>query len=168
MEQFLPADEVLLTVKPKSRELYRKCWLAFMQFSEKSAEFDERMPSELEFIAYFNHLRLECKRALSSLWTTYSMLNTVVKGKYNKNLQSYHRFTRLVKSFDVDNKRKAEVFSTQDMNEFLEKDLSTPYWIVRKAVAVLAYFGGLRLTELIDLQVFRFIFISLDIRYFSF
>ena len=69
------------------------------------------------------------------MWTTYSMLNSVVKSKYGFNLKNYVRVTSLIKSFDVDIKKKAEVFSTEDIDSFIQiKELVSPYWLVRKVV----------------------------------
>ena len=39
--------------------------------------------------------------------------------------------------------KKAEVFSTEDADTFLSSPkLFDPYWLVRKVVVLLAYFGG--------------------------
>ena len=92
--------------------------------------------------------------ASSSLWTIYSMINSVSKGKYSFNLKLYCRVTILLKSFDVDIKRKANVFSTNNIQQFLlDADSTTPYWIVRKTIVCLAYYGGLRHTEMMDIQI---------------
>ena len=81
------------------------------------------------------------------------MLNAVIKGKYGRPLQDYPRLTALIKSFDTDVKQKAAVFTTVDIEQFLLKELTTPYWMLRKAVIVFAFCGGLRLQELMDLKV---------------
>ena len=49
--------------------------------------------------------------ASSSLWTIYSMINSVTKGKYSFNLKQYCRVTILLKSFEIDIKQKAPVTS---------------------------------------------------------
>ena len=54
----------------------------------------------------------------------------------------------LLKSIDVDIKLKVNVFSTSIISQFLlDADSSTPYWIVRKTIVCLAYYGELRQTE---------------------
>ena len=56
--------------------------------------------------------------ASSTMWTTYSMINSTIKGKYGSYLD--------------------------EVQIFENKALSWAYWLVRKAVVVLAFFGGLR------------------------
>ena len=46
------------------------------------------------------------------------------------------------------------MFSTSIIQQFLlDSDSSTSYWIVRKTIVCLAYDGGLRLTEIMDVQI---------------
>lgn len=45
----------------------------------------------------------------------------------------------------TDVKKKAAVFSTEEINNFVKDDsISTAYWLVQKVVVLLAFFGGLR------------------------
>ena len=105
----------------------------FKERAVNSGEFEERMPTEDEFADYFRSLRLEKKLSSSTMWTTYSIVNAVVKGKYGKRLQNYLRLTTLLKSFDTDTKKKAAVFEMEELGAFVaSQELSTPYWLVRK------------------------------------
>ena len=71
--------------------------------------------------------------ASSSLWTMYSMVNSVTKVKYSLSLKAYPRITSVLKSMDVDCKKKAKTFNKQDFDKFIEnKAILTPYWLVRK------------------------------------
>ena len=71
--------------------------------------------------------------ASSTMWTMYSMLNSVTKSKYNFALKNYSRVTMLLKSFDTDVKKKATTFSKDEFDLFVGSvDYSTPYWLVRK------------------------------------
>ena len=95
--------------------------------------------------------------ASSTMWTLYSMLNSVLKGKYNFAMTNYPRITTLLKSYDVDMKKKARVFSKEEFDNFVgNADLTTPYWLVQKVVMIVCYFGGLRHTEADGLQVENF------------
>ena len=107
MEPTIFSDEdALKTVKPKSRPVYAKTWASFLDYnSSKKDELKNRMPNEKELCDYFVFLREEKKRASSSLWTIYSMLNAVIKGKYGRPLQEYPRLTALIKSLDTDVKQ---------------------------------------------------------------
>ena len=54
----------------------------------------------------------------------------------------------------TDVKRKAAIFTTAQVNSFVnDNTIGSPYWLVRKIVVILAYFGGLRLTETLELQL---------------
>ena len=67
------------------------------------------------------------------MWTTYSLLNSVCKGKY---LQQYPRLQSVLKAFDV--KKKAHIFTKEEIGEFVRNDtLSGPYWFVRKASVII-------------------------------
>ena len=112
------------------------------------------MPTEDEFMDFFKHLRNELGMSSSTLWTNYSMVNSFVKGKYGKSLQTMPRITSLIKSFDTDIKNKAFIFSKDEIACFVSnKSISGPYWLVRKVVVIMAYFGGLRSIELMNLKL---------------
>ena len=144
--------EAFETIKVKSRPLYEKAWLKFREFFPCSLDFDTRMPSEEEFSTYFRFLRQDKGFSSSTLWTTYSMLNSVCKGKYGTPLQKYPRLQSLIKAFDVDVKKKAHIFTKDEIGEFVENaSLSGSYWLVRKALVIIAFFGGLRNTEVMGL-----------------
>ena len=54
-------------------------------------------------------------------------------------------------------RKKAAVFTLQELIRFCEApELNGPYWEVRKTIAILAYFGGLRFSELLELELERF------------
>ncbi len=51
-------------------------------------------------------------------------------------------------------KTKKPVFSYEDLVEFASnKSLNTPYWLVRKAIVALSYFGNLRNPQLRQLRL---------------
>ena len=87
----------------------------FKERAVNSGEFEERMPTEDEFADYFRSLRLEKKLSSSTMWTTYSIVNAVVKGKYGKRLQNYPRMTTLLKSFNTDTKKKVAVVEFESL-----------------------------------------------------
>ena len=89
-----------------------------------------------------------------TMWSMYSTVNSVSKGKYSFNLNQYCRVTALLNSYDTDIKKKANIFSTDDINRFVNWDkIATPYWMVRQVLVCLAYYGGLRHSELMGLRV---------------
>ena len=65
--------------------------------------------------------------ASSTMWTCYSQLNGVIKSKYGFNLKKYARVTSLLKSMDTDIKKKAGVFTKEELDKFIgAEDLGTP------------------------------------------
>ena len=108
MSSVLSLEEALLSIKEGSRGKYRKVWMDFLQFSgSRQEEFQTKMPSEEDLTNYFKFLRENKKFASSTLWTNYSMLNSIIKGIYNKRLQhEYPRITSLLKTYDTDIKKK--------------------------------------------------------------
>ena len=126
-------------IKEKSRAKYKKAWEQFLEYHRDAREeFENRMPTEDEFLLYFRHLRLEEGYSSSTMWTLYSMVNSVYKGKYGSCLQKHPRITSLLKSYDTDVKKKAAVFSQEEVDTFIKSDLiTTPYWQVRKVIGVI-------------------------------
>ena len=57
----------------------------------------------------------------------------------------------------MDVKHKAKVFEKEDFETFLmDPQITTPYWLVRKSVAITAYYGGLRRKECEELLLENF------------
>ena len=153
----LDDESVFMLIKSDSRVHYEKTWFNFKAFFPEN-EFSDRMPSEAEIMNYFQHLREVKKYASTTVWTTYSKLNSVCKAKYSKALQEYPRVTTLLKSYDTDVKRKAEIFDGEELDSFINNaDYNSPYWLVRKAIVIVALFGGLRQIETINLQLEKFV-----------
>ena len=124
-----------------------------MCFFEIPEDLETQAPTESEMIGYVQYLRQELKRKSSTIWTTYSKLNSVVKGRYGVDLNTYHCLKSFIKTMDTDIKKKANIFSIQDIETFFPADLPDKYWLVRRVICILAYFGGLRLVEVMNLQV---------------
>ena len=83
-------DEIALEqVKPGSRNLYKKAFNRLREFLGRDLE--DSPPSEQDLINYFRDLRNEKKAASSTLWTTYSLINSVCKGKYIMDLKTFTR-----------------------------------------------------------------------------
>jgi len=150
MASIIADDEVFAQFKEDSRKQYRWIW---SQFREHLADFDFESgpPGEESLVAFFKHLRLEKKFASTTLWTCYSCINSMMKRKYNVKLQSLPRLTMLLKGFDTDVKEKALIFDEAEIKKFMLADMETTYWLVRQAISIVAYFGGLRLQECQDL-----------------
>ena len=142
-------DEILNDTLPgPSRDLYNKKWQEFKHFvGEKSK------PEEGDYLQYFDHLHTEKKFKASTLWSTYSMLNSIHQREFGEKLQMFPRVTQLLKSYNAEYERKvASVFDKKSVDEYLSLTENTPYILVRKAVIAISLSGGLRTAELRELS----------------
>ena len=103
---FKIVDDVtaLESIKEGSRAKHSKLWREYKDFVHQfktSIDWEVERPKEEDVIGWVCYLRNETKAASSSLWTYYSMLNTVVKSKYGFNLKTYVRVITLIKSYQV-------------------------------------------------------------------
>ena len=140
--------DAFMAIKEGNRKRYIKTWESFKEHLGIEKNWEKEHPKEEEVMSFVKMLRMEKKMASTTLWSTYSMLNTVVKNKYGFNLKNYVRVTIQLKTFDTDVKHKARVFTKEQLDRFFaDSSATTPYWLIRKTVAIVAFFGGLRRVE---------------------
>ena len=73
-----------------------------------------------------------------------SMINSVSKGKFSFKLKQYCKVVGLLKSYGIDIKKKANTFSADDINRFVNSnEVSSPYCMVKKVIGCLDYYGGI-------------------------
>ena len=132
MSEILSLEEALSLLKEDYRPKVKKVWCNFVACCNKS--FDDKAPKE-DFLTYLKFLREEKKMASSSLWTYYSLLNTMMKNRYNTPPQRFARITTLLKSY-ADIKKKASIFEYEEVKSFVLHSNSTPYCIVRKVIFI--------------------------------
>jgi len=150
MATIVSDDDVFAQFVGESRKAYKRAWMQFVEFSGEF-DFEAGPPGEDLLTRYFKHLRLEKKVASTSLWTFYSYINSIIKRKYSVRLQDFPRLTFLIKSYQEDVKQKAAIFDDVLIKEFMVRRMDTAYWLVRQAICIVAFFGGLRLQECMDL-----------------
>ena len=152
MAAIVSDEEVFSQFTEDSRKAYRRAWSLFVEFSP-DCDFEAGPPGEEVLSKYFKHLRLEKKAASSTLWTLYSYINSVMKRKYGARLQQFPRLTLLIKSYQEDVKNKAAIFDDALIKGFMARQMENAYWLVRQAICIVAFFGGLRLQECLDLSL---------------
>ena len=164
VRDIIPDAETYLFIKQTSREVYKAAWENFRASCPAQAEFEVRTPNEKELLDYFVKMRegrvhedgtKEEGKAGTTICTTYSLLNGIMKHKYSFNMREFPRIAARMKVWiSEDVKKKAAIFTPGELKQFCEsEDLEGGYWEVRKAVVILSYFGGLRLCEAMNLQV---------------
>jgi integrase len=131
----------------KSRKQYQRTWSQFVDFCG-DFDFEAGQPGEL-LSNYFKFLRLDRKMTSSSLWT----VSSIFKRKYNAKLQDLPRLTLLIKGFNDDVKQKAAIFDDAVLKEFMLSRKNASYWLVRQAICIVSFFGGLRYQECMDLEL---------------
>ena len=145
--------DAFLSIRQGSRAKYIKAWMEFKNFFP-NANLDDRRPSEQELRDYFINMRTVRGCASTTIWTNFSMINSICKSKYSFDIKTHPRIMTMIKSFEGAPKKKAAIFTAEELRAFCEApELDGAYWIVRKAVVVLAYFGGLRLVEAMNLVI---------------
>ncbi len=132
--------------KEESKKQSTRIWSQFRDFVPEH-EFELGPPGEESFSLFFNFLRQEKKFASTTLWTYYSCLNSIMKRKYNVKLQELSRLTMLIKGFNTDIENKVPIFEEMQLKAFMLGNIESSYWLVRQAVSIVAFFGGLRLQE---------------------
>ena len=93
--------------------------------------------------------------APSTLWQAYSCLN-----KYYSTYKSWKSFNDLpilknyLKKIEKESgaKKKSEILTKKQIFTFLKDAPDDPKYLVRKAVAICGYYGGLRTLELLQLD----------------
>jgi hypothetical protein len=76
----------------------------------------------------------------------------MMKRKYNFKLQELPRLTMLLKGFDTDIKNKAPIFEETQLKAFMLGNMQSSYWLVRQAISIVSFFGGLRIQECQDIR----------------
>jgi hypothetical protein len=151
MSSIVSDDDVFLQfTNESSRKQYKRKWSDFVEFCG-NFDLEAGQPGEELLSKYFKYLRNTKKMASSSLWTIYSCLNSIFKRKYSTKLQEMPRLTLLIKGFDKDVKQKAAIFDDKQLKEFMLVRKESAYWLVRQVITIVAFFGGLRIQECMDL-----------------
>ena len=78
-----------------SKEIYHKKWIQFMDFI---GEF--RRPTETDYLQYFDQLHSVKNQKASTIWSTYSCLNSIHQREFSEKLQCYPRITQLLKTYN--------------------------------------------------------------------
>ena len=139
----------------KSRIVYLKSYRLFERFLRSRNKYEPGVPpTEVMVLNYFHYLRNELKWAPSTLWSTYARINAVLSRVHGVRLQNYSRVCDVLKSYGGGYiPKQAAIFTPQQIEDFVtDPSLSSKYWLVRKVVCLLGYFGGFRSCELKSLK----------------
>ena len=139
----------------KSKFVYLKAYRDFEKFLKGRNQWvANTCPTDLQVLNYFHFLRHELKHAPTTLWSIYARINAVMKRVFGVSLNSYSRVGDVLKSYDSGHVvKKAGIFTPQQIEDFVtDPALSSKYWLVRKVVCLVGYYGGFRNKELKGLK----------------
>ncbi len=139
----------------KSKIVYLKAYKLFERYLKANNQWVPNVaPTEVQILNYFYHLRNVQKFAPTSLWSIYARINAVTKRLYGVSLNSFKRVSDVLKSYDSGHiVKQAGIFTPQQIEDFVtDPELSSKYWLVRKVVALVGYYGGFRNIELKSLK----------------
>jgi hypothetical protein len=145
------ADLMSESYPAKSKVVYLKAFKEFERYLKGQNQWQPNtVPSDLQVMNYFHHLRKVLKWAPTTLWSTYARINAVMKRVYGVSLNSYSRVSDVLKSYDSGHTiKQAGIFTPQQIEDFVtDPQLSSKYWLVRKVVCLVGYYGGFRNVEL--------------------
>ena len=97
MNRIFSDKEVFEQIKEKCRPAYVRTWKSFKDL-KPTINFEEGPIGEDCCMDFFRVLRQEKKLASTTMWTSYSQLNSTMKQKYGVQLQDFPRVTMLLKS----------------------------------------------------------------------
>ena len=149
------ADLLSDSYPAKSRVVYLKAFKLFERFLKAKNHWEPDVcPNDLQVLNYFHHLRHDLKWAPTTLWSTFARINTVMKRLYGVSMNSFTRVADVLKSYECGYKvKRAGIFTPQQIEDFVsDPELSSKYWLVRKAVCLIGYYGGFRNVELKSLK----------------
>ncbi len=154
--KWLSLSDLMLDSYPaKSKLVYLKSYKLFERYLKANDQWTPNaVPTEIQVMNYFHHLRNVQKFAPTTLWSTYARINAVLKRLHGVSLNSYTRVSEVLKSYDSGHVvKQAGIFTPQQIEDFVtDPELSSKYWLVRKVVCLVGYYGGFRNIELKSLK----------------
>ena len=123
---------------PNTFNAYKTSWLEFIQSSGISIHVP---PEEIHFKDFFVKKHQTGYKG-NTIRVLYAHLNKLYQLLYKKKLDQWPRLFALIQSY-TSSLRKFKHFTTEEMKQFLwTADSSNRYWLVRKVVLILSYYGG--------------------------
>ncbi|XP_066582333.1 uncharacterized protein [Prorops nasuta] len=143
------ANSATLNLLPKkSKQKYETIYDKFIKWREenKVTSFSENV-----LLAYFAILKMNYKP--STLWSHYSILNSIISIKHNINIAKYcklHSFLKQESSGYIP--KKAKTLTSEEINTFLKEAPDTDYLMIKVALGI-GIMGACRREELYNLLI---------------
>ncbi|CAM9859027.1 unnamed protein product, partial [Heterosigma akashiwo] len=132
----------------KSSATYKKYWERFMKWRQDVDQDVDQALAARDLADFLFHLRRDHNFSASTLWTMGSAINKRIKFFWKLDLIKDPTVKDLLKSWsDKDLKKKSKSFTRDQLMRFLKEASNTPRWLQKKAVVIVATYGGLRTSE---------------------
>ena len=129
--------------KRKTQSLYDLEWARFLDYSGLTGTTQPNEITEEHFAQYLDMLHSQLQHAPTTLWSSFSKLNTKIKDLGGAKLQDkYPRLMTLLKQYQSGYvPKRADVFSLDQIKEFLENSPNEGKNLLNKAVVCFALNG---------------------------
>jgi len=138
----------------KSQLRYDDEWTRFINYSELSMEPHVNDITEEMLAQYLDFLRNELEYAPTTIWSSFSKVNTKYQDIGGLKLQDkFPRLKNLLKRYqDGYVKKRADTFDYEQIKKFLENANDEGKNLLHKAVVCIALYGGLRCADLVNIE----------------
>ena len=129
---------------------FEKCWQEFILFLGT-----DRKPIPSDYLKYLNHLKSKGKGGFV-LWTTFHRLRQVHQDKFKENIRDNPDLLALIKTFKVHqdpNVWEPKHFSLEELKNFISLNVNDKFWLLRKAISIIAYFTQFSYKSLKNLKM---------------
>lgn len=135
-------------IPKKSKTTYDKALERFETWLDKQGT---ARISEHTILPYFQELLKDKKP--TTAWTEYSCLKKMIRVRHSVDISKFYSISDLLKQASKGHsKKKAKTFTSEQVDQFLEKAPNSLDVIQDKLALLLGLFGGLRSEEFCDIQ----------------
>jgi integrase len=133
----------------KSYPTYERYWKVYLDLRKSSNLPTTVAPTPREFGHFLHTVRLKENWSASTMWTVASCVNKRILHYFGVNLIKDDFVKTILKAWRKrEAPKKAMHFTREQFFSFLERAPDTPASLQKKAMAIIAVFGGLRVSEL--------------------
>lgn len=138
----------------KSNSSYEIEWSRFLHYSNLSPKPHPGDITEDMLIEYLDFLHTKLQLAPTTVWSSFSKINTCYQDIGGKKLQDlYPRLTKVMKRYQEGYiPKRAQVFTGEQIRKYLDESPNNGKNSLMKVVVCFGMYGGLRCAELIKID----------------
>jgi integrase len=137
----------------KSHFMYKNEWQRFLDYSGFQNEFSLDSITEQGIVQYLDYLRKELNLAPTTIWSSFSKLNTMYQDFGGQKLQvKYPRLIKLLQRYQHGyTPKRAEIFTVEQIESFLKNSPEEGQNLLNKSVVCFGFYGGLRCADMVGI-----------------